>query len=98
MTNKILYTFPMNILSSSPVLDFIWVIALFLACFLLVHTARLLLLGWKHRKTPPQAQPPATAEKKTPVESKPQEPVYYIVEKKRRTKTTFCEPKQIRFK
>lgn len=37
-------------------------------------------------------------EKKAPAENAPQEPVYYIVEKKRRTKTTFSEPKRIHFK
>ncbi|MBQ4053981.1 MAG: hypothetical protein IJD33_06545 [Clostridia bacterium] len=37
-------------------------------------------------------------EKKAPAENAPQEPVYYIVEKKRRTNTTFSEPKRIHFK
>ncbi len=59
-------------------------------------------MGWKYRKAQnapkaPTAPPPAP-EKKAPAEEKPQEPVYYIVEKKRRVKTAFSEPKQIRFK
>lgn len=89
----------MNILSVSPALGCVWLVCLFILCFLLVHTAKLVRLGWKHRK-PPKAEekPTSPTETKTPAESKPQEPVYYIVEKKRRYKTTFSNPKQIRFK
>ena len=92
----------MNILSASPALGIVWASLLFILCFLFVHIAKLASLGWKYRKTqntPEKPTAPAPApEKKAPAEEKPQEPVYYIVEKKRRAKTTFSEPKQIRFK
>ena len=69
---------------------------LFGICFLLVHLSKLIRLGWENRATP--AKPtPEKEEKKAPATT-PQEPVYYIVEKKRRAKTSFSEPKQIRFK
>ena len=90
----------MNILSASPALGIVWATLLFILCFLLVHIARLARMGWKYRKTQnaPEKPPAPAPEKKAHAEEKPQEPIYYIVEKKRRAKTTFSEPKQIRFK
>jgi hypothetical protein len=43
----------------------------------------------------PPKEPP---KEKTPPEHKQEEPIYYIVERKKRVKSTFTEPKQIRFK
>lgn len=94
----------MKLLSVSPALGIVWSALLFLFCFLLVHIARLVQFGWKYKNAdkpaPKNEGPPKPpqAEKKAPAEEKPQEPIYYIVEKKRRAKTTFSEPKQIRFK
>ncbi len=61
----------------------------FLFCFILVHLIKLAYIGIKSLKKP------AVAEEKKPV-PKP-EPVYYIVEKKR-SKKTYSDPKEIKFK
>lgn len=61
----------------------------FALCFILVHAIRLVFLGIKFVKKPPEKQ-----EKPTP---KP-EPVYYIVEKKRAKKASYSQPKEIKFK
>ena len=69
---------------------------IFLLCFLAVHTIKLIKLGWKTQyQTPPEKE-----EKKEDAQKKESapEPVYYIVERKRRAKTTFSEPKRIDFK
>ena len=72
---------------------------LFLLCFALVHLARLVRFGWNAQKKP-KAQPPQIEPKKEPPPEKATapEPVYYIVERKKRTKSNYSEPKQIRFK
>ena len=61
----------------------------FLFCFILVHLIKLAYIGIKSLKKP------AVAEEKQPA-PKP-EPVYYIVEKKR-SKKTYSDPKEIKFK
>ena len=74
---------------------FIGILYLFLTylfCFILVHVVKLAYIGIKSLKKP--APPPAEEKKPTP---KP-EPVYYIVEKKRAKKSTYSEPKEIKFK
>lgn len=76
---------------------FIGVLYLFLTfavCFILVHTIKLAYIGLKSTKKKPEP-PPQPKEK--PVEPKA-EPVYYIVEKKRTRKSTYSEPKEIKFK
>ena len=87
-----------NLLISLPMQGFLWLLLLFVFCFLGVHILKLALLGRtapSKKASPPQAE---KEEKKTPAE-KPQEPVYYIVERKtRRAKSTYGEPKEIRFK
>ncbi|MBQ8684835.1 MAG: hypothetical protein IJ514_01530 [Clostridia bacterium] len=84
---------------SNPVVGVIALIVLFILCFFFVHIARLVKFGWSYQKT---AAPPKEKEEKpkekAPAEQKPQEPIYYIVERKRRTQSSFSEPKQIRFK
>ena len=91
-----------RLLISLPAQGFLWMIFLFILCFFCVHLAKLALLGAEIiRKTPPQAPPEkkeeTKEEKKAP--APPQEPVYYIGEKKtRRPKSSYSEPKQIRFK
>ena len=69
-----------------------WCIMLFLLVVVAVHLAKLIAVGYRtlFRKLPPE--PPKIAEKKP-------EPVYYIVErKKRRPKKEYAEPKEISFR
>ena len=61
----------------------------FLFCFILVHVIKLAYLGFQSLKKP--------AEKPKPVDKKAPEPVYYIVERKR-TKKSYSDPKEIKFK
>ena len=68
-----------------------WLLLLFLVCAIVVHGVKLVIIGYRSlvRKLPPQ--PPPKPEK-TP------EPVYFIVErKKKRLKSQYSEPKEIRF-
>ncbi len=71
---------------------------LFALCFALTHFCKLAFLGWKKGK--PQEEPPIKEEKKEEKQTPtPSEPVYYIVErKKRRAKAEYSPPKEIRFK
>ena len=74
-------------------------IVLFLLCFALVHLARLVKFGWNAQKKPNTKPAQIEPKKETPPEKATvQEPVYYIVERKKRTKSNYSEPKQIRFK
>lgn len=67
----------------------------FIICFILVHVIKLAYIGLLiTRKKPQPAQP---KEEKPQPPPKP-EPVYYIVEKKRSKKTSYSEPKEIKFK
>jgi len=82
-------------------LGFVWLILLFLFCFCGVHGIRLAKYGWTYQrqkeKSPPPKPPEAPKEERAPTQT--QEPVYYIVEKKRtRQKAKYGEPKEIRFK
>ena len=96
-----------TLLLSSPFLGVLWLVLLFLLCFFFVHFIRLAQFGqnWRKlndRKNEEKAQneeknSSQENEKKTPPEPSG-EPIYYIVERKRRTKSSFSEPKQIRFK
>ena len=76
---------------------------LFVLCFSLVHLARLVKFGWKYQ-TEHQTKPSKEQTEQKPVQEPPKQeqktpaPVYYIVERKRRSKTSYTEPKQIRFK
>ena len=88
-----------NLLLASPLVGFLWVALLFGFCFLGVHILKLAKIGWDAPKT--QAEEPPKAEKheekKAPATT--QEPIYYIVERKtRRAKSSYTEPKEIRFK
>lgn len=64
----------------------------FVVCFILVHLIKLAYIGLLSTKKKPE--PP---KEKVAPPPKP-EPVYYIVEKKRSRKSTYSEPKEIRFK
>lgn len=107
------YNVRMNILSlhklliSLPAQGLLWFLLLFLVCIFGVHIARLVQLGWAYKtekenssekKTAPSPPEKPKEEKKAPAET-PQEPIYYIVERKtRRAKATYGEPKRIDFK
>lgn len=70
----------------------LYTLLLFFLCAVLVHGYKLAKIGWRtlYKKLPPEKPRRKT---KTP------EPVYYIVErkKKRTTKTEYSEPKRIKF-
>lgn len=78
-----------------------WFLVTFTLCFVLVHLIKYLLTNRRRRDSSPSAEPsqPQKEEKeKAPTPAAP-EPIYYIVEKKRRrTKPNYGEPKEIRFK
>ena len=73
---------------------------LFMICFVLVHIAQLVNVGWNAQRKPQHKNIEADEPKEKPPAKPPtnQEPVYYIVERKRRAKSSYSEPKQIRFK
>ena len=84
------------LLLSTPVKGLFWCIFLFVLCLVGVHIARLVQMGWTTQF--PKKAPPPPPEKKTPAE-KPQEPVFYIVERKtRKPKPAYGEPKPIQFR
>ena len=91
------YTYQ-NLLLASPIVGVIWIVLLFALCFFGVHILKLARIGWEAPKTPLKEE-----KKEEKVEEKKalatQEPIYYIVERKtRRAKSSYTEPKQIRFK
>ena len=72
---------------------------LFVLCFVCVHLFKYANIGWKHRKKPAEPPPPPEKTEKEKAPAPPQEPIYYIVERKRtRAKPKYSEPKEIRFK
>ena len=76
---------------------FFGVVLFFALCFFAIHIVRYFKIAWqeKHPAPPPEA-PKEEPQEKAPA---PQEPVYYIVERKqRRAKPKYSEPKEIRFK
>ena len=103
-----------NLLTPSPLIGILWLILLFILCFLGIHVAKLARIGKRHLKDDNQKPQEKSGENvssspqktpKQPTSSAPSvsspssaEPVYYIVERKRRTKSSFSEPKQIKFK
>jgi uncharacterized protein (DUF58 family) len=93
------------ILIATPLGGVFSILLLFVLCFLLVHTVRLARLGLKYHAEGEEADDEEKSEeKKTEKQEKqapaenPQEPIYYIVERKKRTRASYSEPKQIRFK
>ena len=98
-----------SILLVSSVWGFISVLFLFLFCFFCVHVVKLAKIGRYYQKenakkanASPPPQPTQDNEKEKaqekPSESNRGEPIYYIVERKKRTKSSFGPPKRIDFK
>lgn len=95
VTLRTRYNEGMNtLLLASPALGAIWLVVLFIVIFLLVHAVKLARLGLRVQ---PPSKPPkdeVTAPKEPPKKeetpkkrpARPLGSVYYIVEKKRRTK------------
>ena len=107
MTVFVFYTVTMlcnpleNLLSATPFLGVLWLVLLFGACFLGVHIARLVRFGWLYQKKEDAPKPKEEKEEKKEKAPEPKpsaEPVYYIVERKRKTRQSYGEPKEIRFK
>lgn len=107
VTQIILYTIRMKIylLSATVSLGFLWLILLFIACFCGVHGIRLAKYGWTYQKSlkskssnKAKNAPTGGEPKKEPSPLPPQEPIYYIVEKKRTRQKKYGEPKEIQFK
>lgn len=85
------------LLIAAPVRGFLWTLFLFGFCFFGIHLLKLARLGWNKLGGEPPKPEEKKEEKKTP--APPQEPIYYIVERKtRRAKSSYGEPKEIRFK
>ena len=76
------------------VIGLLYLFLTFVVCFILVHLIKLAYIGLKSVRKKPEPPPEPKPEKPEP---KP-EPVYYIVEKKRTKKSTYSEPKEIKFK
>ena len=87
-----------NLLLSPALFGILWLAVIFSVCFLGVHIARLVKFGWLYQK---KSEPPKPAEEKQEKAPEPKpsaEPVYYIVERKRKSRQSYSEPKEIRFK
>ena len=65
----------------------IYTICIFLFCVIIVHIAKLAFIGWRAFKKPP----------KKPEKSKAPEPVYYLVEKKKKTAPQYKKPQKFKF-
>lgn len=82
------------LLTFSPFSGVLGLLAMFGVSFLLVHIVLLAKTGWEVKKPQkPKPEPP----KEKP--QKPPEPVYYLVEKrKKRPKNSYSSPREIHFK
>ena len=91
-----------GLLISLPMQGFLWILFLFAFSFFCVHLLKLARLGADTLRQTPSSTPEEKEEEKEEEKApapQPQEPVYYIVEKKtRRPKSSYSEPKQIKFK
>ena len=66
----------------------IFTVCIFFFCVIIVHIAKLTLIGWRAFKK---------REPKPKETSEPPEPVYYIVEKKKKTAPQYKKPKKFKF-
>lgn len=67
----------------------LFTVCIFLIAVILVHITKLALIGWRaYKKREPKKQ-----------EAKPEEPepVYYLVEKKKKTSPQYKKPKKFKF-
>ena len=87
-----------NLLLTPVFFGVLWLVLLFGACFLGVHIARLVRFGWLYQKKAAPPKPTEEKKEKAPEPKPSAEPVYYIVERKRKTRQSYGEPKEIRFK
>lgn len=95
-----------NLLSATAVLGVFWLLLIFGGCFFVVHIARLVCFGWLYQKkgktqTPKEEkndEKKSETKEKAPEPKPSAEPVYYIVERKRKARQSYGEPKEIRFK
>ena len=100
-----------SMLLSSSIGGIFSIIALFGFCFACVHVIKLAKIGRETQKeyakksteskeqtSPTPIQKEEKQAKEKPSEQNAGEPIYYIVERKRRTKSSFGEPKRIHFK
>lgn len=91
MTKRKRYNRDMNLLSVQG-WGALYTVLLFLLCVIIVHGIKLAKIGYRSlvKKLPPE--PPPKPEKEP-------EPVYYLVEKrKKRSKAEYAEPKKFVFK
>lgn len=97
----------MNTLLVSPFWGILWLVFLFFVCFFGVHLVKLARLGReyqkknedkKEEKSKPVEKSAEKAEQKPSPQNPAGEPIYYIVERKRKTKSSFSPPKEIKFK
>ena len=89
-----------TLLISLPIAGLFWTLFLFIFCFGGVYVAELVKLGWAYKtQSPPEKNTtPPERQEKAPAE-KPQEPIYYIVERKKRLpKSGFEDAKPFTFK
>ena len=81
------------------ILGIFGLLVLFILSFFAVHIIKLARIGYRAQNPPP---PPVPKREEVKKETLPKqslgEPVYYIVERKRRTKSSYSAPKEIRFK
>ena len=67
----------------------LFTICIFFIAVIIVHITKLALLGWRAYK---RREPKKQEEK-----PEPQEPVYYLVEKKKKTSPQYKKPKKFKF-
>ena len=66
----------------------IYTICILFFCVIIVHIAKLTIIGWRaFKKREPKKQ----------AKTEPPEPVYYIVEKKKKTAPQYKKPQKIKF-
>ena len=65
----------------------VYTVCIFFICVIIVHIAKLAIIGWRAFKKPP----------KKPAQDEAPEPVYYLVEKKKRTAPKYEKPKKFKF-
>lgn len=76
------------------ILGFLYLILLFVGCFVFVHFIKLALVGLRSCKPKPEEK----KEEQPATKTQPPQPVYYIVEKKRAKRSSYSKPREIEFK